>query len=72
MWFLGDLHRIALRGVEELWMEGFFGPLEPQETELLTLSKRVPALTRLTTTGGNEESLRSALDSLGCRVIAIT
>ena len=71
MRFLGSLHQIVLRGVEELRMEGPFGPVEPQEIEFPTLLKRMPALTRLITTGGNEETLRSALDSLGCRAVVI-
>jgi len=70
-WFLGSLHRIVLRGVEELRMEGFVGPLEPRAGELLVFLKRMPALTRLVTTDGNEEMFRSALDSLGCQAIVV-
>jgi len=71
MWFLRNLHRIVLRGVEELRVDGFVGRLEPQEVELLTFLKRMPALTRVITTDGNEGTLRSVLDSLGSRAIVI-
>jgi hypothetical protein len=71
MWFLGNLHQVVLRRVEELRMEGFIGSLEPQGTEFLTFLKGMPALTKLITTDGNEETLRSALDSLGCRVVVV-
>lgn len=71
MWFLRNLHRIVLRGVEELRMDGFVGRLEPQEDELLAFLKRMPALTRVITADGNEGTLRSVLDSLGCRAIII-
>jgi len=54
MHFLRDLHQIVLRGVEELRMEGFVRRLEPQEVELLAFLKRMPVLTRLVTTDGNE------------------
>ena len=71
MWILGNLHRIGLRRVEELRMEGFVGPLEPRAVELLTFLKRMPALTRLITTDGNEEILRTALDNLCCRAAVV-
>ena len=71
MWFWGSLHQIVLRGVEELRMEGFVGPLEPQAAELLAFLKRMPALLRLVTTDDNEEIFRSTLDSLGCQAVVI-
>lgn len=71
MWFLRNLHRIVLRGVEELRVDGFVGRLEPQEVELLAFLKRMPALTRVITTDGNQENIRSVLDNLGCRAIVI-
>jgi hypothetical protein len=71
MWFLYHLHRIVFSGVEELRMEGFIGSLELQETQLLAFLERMPALTRLITTDSNEEAIRSALDSLGCRAVVI-
>lgn len=71
MWFLVNLHQIVLREVEELRMEGFAGPLEPQTVELLEFLKRMPGLTRLITTDNNEETLCSALDSLGCRAVVV-
>ena len=72
MWFLRNLHRIVLRGVEELRMDGFVGRLEPQEVELLAFLRRMPLLTRVITTDSNEGTLRSVLDSLGCRAVIIT
>lgn len=71
MWFLNNLHRIVLRGVEELRMEGFVGPVEPRAAELLTFLKRMPALSRLITTDANEGIFRSALDNLYCRVAVV-
>ena len=71
MRFLHNLHRIVLIGVEELRMDGFIGRLEPQEVELLAFLKRMPALTRVITTDGNEGALRSVLHSLGCRATVI-
>jgi hypothetical protein len=71
MWLLGTLRHDVLRGVEELRMEGFIKSLEPQGTGFLTFLKGMPALTRLITTDGNEETLRSALDSLGCRAVVV-
>jgi len=71
MWFLGNLHRIVLRGVEEVRMEGFVRRLEPQEAELLAFLMRLPALKRLVTTDGNEEKPRSALDSLRYPAVAV-
>ena len=72
MWFLGNLHRIVLRGVEELRVDGFVGRLEPQAAELITFLKRMLALTRVITTDGNEGIFRSALDSLGCRAVVVS
>ena len=69
MWFLRNLHRIVLRGVEELRLDGFVGRLEPQEFELLAFLKRMPALTRVITTDSNEGTIRSVLDNLGSRAI---
>ena len=71
MWFLRDLHRIVLREVEELFMEGFVGALEPRAAELLALLRGMPGLTRLITNDGNEEALRSALDSLGYQTVVV-
>ena len=71
MWFLGDLHRIVLREVEELRMDGFVGHLGPLEAELRRFLKRMPALARLITTDSNEEALRSALNTLGCRAVVV-
>ena len=71
MWVLGNLHRPVFREVEELRIEGFVEPLDPQETEFLTFLKGMPALKRLITTDGNEETLRSALDCLGCRAVVV-
>ena len=71
MWFLGNLQRIVLRGVEELRMDGFVGRFEPKAIELLLFLKKMPALTKLVTADGNEEIFRSALDNLGCRAIVV-
>ena len=71
MRFLGDLHPIFLKGVEELRMEGFVGPLGPQAIELLKFLEGMPTLTRLITADGNEEVFRSALDVLGCRAVVV-
>ena len=71
MWYLGDLHQITLGEVEELLMEGFAGPLEPLETELVAFLERMPRLTKLITNDGNEEALRFALDSLGYRAVVV-
>ena len=71
MWFLSNLNRVTLRGVEELRMDGFVGRLEPQAAELRAFLTRMPALTRVITTNSNEETLRSALDSLGYRAVVV-
>jgi len=71
MQFLGDLHPIVLGGVEELRMEGFVGPLEPQAIDLLKFLEGMPALTRLITADGNEKTFRSALDDLGYRAAVV-
>jgi len=71
MRLLGDLHPIVLGGVEELRMEGFVGPLEPQAIELLKFLEGMPALTRLITADDNEEVFRSALDDLGYRAVVV-
>jgi len=71
MWFLTDLHRDVLGGVEELWMEGFVGSLELHVAELQSLLERMPVLTKLITADGNEETLRTSLDSLGSRAVVL-
>ena len=71
MGFSGDLRPIVLGGVEELRMEGFVGPLEPQAIELLEFLKGMPALKRLITADDNEEVFRSVLNDLGCRAAVV-
>jgi len=71
MRFLGDLHPIVLGGVEELRMEGFVGPLEPQAIDLLKFLEGMPALTKLITADSNEKAFRSALDDLGYRAAVV-
>ena len=68
---LDGLHQLALEGVEELRMEGIVGRFSPRGDELPIFLKRMPALTRLITTDGNEETLRSALDGLGCQAVVV-
>ena len=56
--------------MEELWVEGS-DLWNPRAVELFTLLKRMPVLTRLITTDGDEEMLRSALDNQCCRAVVV-
>ena len=70
MFFLDNFDGMKLSEVEELRMEGFFGPLEPYAEELVGLLAGMPGLVWVFT-DHNQEKLCSALDLLGRRATVV-